>query len=101
MLMERGRTVPLTEAERSQMRAIDTLPDDRIDLSDAPEVSDWSGAVRGRFHRPAGEQVTLRLDADLIDWFKRPGDDPDACQARINAALRSYVQLHSRDTIRD
>jgi uncharacterized protein (DUF4415 family) len=36
------------------------------------------------------EIVTMRLDADLLRWFRRePG-----YQTRINAILRSYMQAH-------
>ena len=41
----------------------------RTDL--IPEATgDWSGAKRGVFYRLIKQQITLRLDADLIDWFK-------------------------------
>lgn len=38
----------------ARLKAVADMPDDAIDLSDpdAPEVRDWTGAVRGRFHRP-------------------------------------------------
>jgi hypothetical protein len=29
-----------------------SLPDEKIDLSDIPEIRDWSKAVRGKFYRP-------------------------------------------------
>jgi len=32
--------------------------------------------------------VTLRLDKDVIEWFKRQG----SCQNRINPVLRTYVE---------
>jgi len=40
-------------------------------MRDIPEQRDWSGARRGVFFRPVKQQITLRLDADLIDWFRR------------------------------
>jgi uncharacterized protein (DUF4415 family) len=40
----------------------------RTDL--IPEGSgDWSQAKRGLFYHPVKQQITLRLDADLIDWL--------------------------------
>ncbi len=47
------------------------LPDEEIDTEEMSEITDWSGAKRGVFYRPVKQQITLRLDADLIDWFKR------------------------------
>jgi uncharacterized protein (DUF4415 family) len=37
---------------------------------DIPEVRGWDDAKRGVFYRPIKQQITLRLDADLVDWFK-------------------------------
>jgi hypothetical protein len=41
------------------------MPDDKIDLTDAPEVRDWRGAVAGKFYRPIKRPVTIRVDADV------------------------------------
>jgi uncharacterized protein (DUF4415 family) len=66
-----------------------------IDLTDMPEVRDWSKAQRGRFYRPVKEQLTLRLDSDLVQWFKDQA--PRGYQTRINEALRRFVEAHKRD----
>lgn len=81
----------LTDSQRRELQLLDTLPDEAIDTSDIPEITDFSGAVRGRFYRPVKQHVTLRLDADLLAWFKAQGD---GYQSRINAALREYVEGH-------
>ena len=47
----------LTQRQRDQLRALEALPDDQIDLSDAPETLDWSNAVRGKFYRPGEGHV--------------------------------------------
>ncbi|CAD7851350.1 MAG: hypothetical protein [Olavius algarvensis Gamma 1 endosymbiont] len=67
------------------------LPDADIDTSDIPEIVDFSDAVRGRFYRPIKQQVTLRIDADLLEWFRAQGGK---YQTHINTALREYVQEH-------
>jgi uncharacterized protein (DUF4415 family) len=68
----------------------------RTDL--IPEgTGDWSEAKRGLFYRPVKQQITLRLDADLIHWFKtNPGPD-EGYQTSINRALREYVAQQSGD----
>ena len=38
-------------------------PDSSIDLSDIPEIKDWTGAARGLFTRPATRQISIRLAA--------------------------------------
>ncbi len=68
-------------------RAIATSDED-INTDDIPEVFDWSDAVRGKFYRPIKEQVTLRIDADLLAWFRQ---NEDKYQTAINAALREHV----------
>ena len=40
----------LTQAQRDELKAFASIPDDEIDTSDIPETRDWSGAVRGLFH---------------------------------------------------
>lgn len=72
------------------------MPDDTIDLSDIPERTDWSGAVRGKFYRPVKQQVTLRLDADLVAWFKAQQGGARGYQTAINAALRRFVTDEAR-----
>ena len=78
--------------QRTELEALATLRDDAIDTSDAPELLDWSGAKRGLFYRPVKQQLTLRLDADLVAWFKSHATSNDGYQTRINRALREYVQ---------
>ena len=85
----------LTPEIKEQLDALAAMPDDTIDLSDMPEVTDWSNAVRGRFYRPVKQQLTLRLDADVVHWFKSQAEG-GGYQTRINQALRDYVEDHRR-----
>ena len=77
---------------QAQIRALEALPNDQIDTSDAPEILDWSDARRGVFYRPVKQQITLRLDADIIAWFKANARDGRGYQTDINGALREHVQ---------
>ncbi len=81
---------------QAQMRALEALPDDQVDISDAPEILDWSDARRGVFHRPVQQQITLRLDADIIAWFKARARDGRGYQTDINEALREHVKRTTR-----
>ena len=45
-------TTELPGDVQAQIRALDALPDSRIDTTDAPEILDWSDAMRGVFYRP-------------------------------------------------
>ncbi len=81
---------------QSQIRALEALPDDQIDTIDAPEILDWSDSRRGVFYRPVKQQITLRLDADIIAWFKAQARDGRRYQTDINGALREHVQRTAR-----
>lgn len=78
---------------QQEIDQLSKLDEDAIDTRDMPEVSDWSGAERGRFYRPPKKQVTLRIDADLLAWFR---DHSHHYQTRINAVLREYVEHHRK-----
>ena len=79
-----------------QIRTLETLSDDQIDTTEAPEILDWSDARRGVFYRPVKQQITLRLDADIIAWFRAHARDGRGYQTDINAALREHVHRTAR-----
>lgn len=83
----------LTPEIKAQLEALERMPDDAIELSDMPEVTDFTGWTRGRFYRPVKQQLTLRLDADVVHWFKSHAQG-GGYQIRINQALRDYVEHH-------
>jgi uncharacterized protein (DUF4415 family) len=91
--MKMTDTRKLTGEEQAALEALAAMPDSEIDTSDMPEVTVWTGAVRGALYRPVKRLTSLRLDADLLEWFKRGGA---GYQTRINAALREYVERHQR-----
>jgi uncharacterized protein (DUF4415 family) len=76
---------------------LDALGDDDIaraaaaDPEAAPLDTDWTTA---RLVLPPGKElVTLRLDRDVLDWFRNAGK---GYQTRINAVLRAYKDAHTR-----
>ncbi len=72
-----------------ELAALARMPDDKIDLTDAPEVREWRGAVVGKFYRPIKKPVTIRVDADVLAWLKRQGS---GYQTRINQLLREAME---------
>ena len=87
----------LTAAQKAELAALAALPEDQIDTRDIPEQRDWSGARRGVFYRPIKQQLTLRLDSDVVDWFKQRAPNGEGYQTRINSALREYVAQHAAE----
>lgn len=82
----------LSPQSQAEIRTLEAMSDDEIDTSDIPEITDWSGAERGKFYRPIKQQITLRIDADVIAWFKAQTADGRGYQTNINRALREHVQ---------
>ncbi len=88
----------LTAQQRADLQALEELPDDQIDTTDIPETLDWSSAQRGVFFRPVKQQITLRLDADIISWFRAHAQGGRGYQTDINRALREHVIRRERET---
>jgi uncharacterized protein (DUF4415 family) len=77
------------DAEIKRLLAKGTVSDEQLDLSDIPEITDWRHAVRhGQFYRPVKEQTSIRLDADVLAWFKAQGK---GYQTRMNKILRDAM----------
>lgn len=87
--MKKVNSKALTPAQQRIAQKLAAMRDEDIDLSDVPEQLDWKSAKRGMFYKPIKQQLTLRLDADVVDWFKQQGA---GYQSRINAALRAHVE---------
>jgi len=79
---------PLTEEQKARLDAIAAMPYENIDYSDAPHRPDAVWMKAAERLPPAKKQITLRIDADVIDFFQHTGR---RYQTRINAVLRSYV----------
>lgn len=85
---------PLTEEQVKRLKALDNLRDEDIDFSDIPRLSDdfFKNGIRNPYYaRALKAQLTIRLDADILDWFKRHAKDGKGYQTDINKALRAYV----------
>lgn len=76
---------------------IDSVTDEDIDFSDNPEVTAdmFVNAVirKGLKPLPRKSQLTLRIDQDVIDFFK---DQGRGYQTRINQLLRAYMDAHKK-----
>ncbi len=74
----------VSKQQAEELQQLAEQPEKAIDTSEIHEVTDWNEAVRARFYRPVKQQITLRIDTDLLAWFKAQGD---RYQTRINAAF--------------
>jgi uncharacterized protein (DUF4415 family) len=94
--MKKGRSSSLTAAQRAELKALAARRDGQIDTRSIPEVRDWSAAKRGLFYRPLKQQLTLRIDADVIAWFKNRAREGKRYQTNINHALREYMKRNQK-----
>jgi uncharacterized protein (DUF4415 family) len=94
--MKKTANKPLTAQQRADLDALAAMPDDAIDTVDMPEQVDWSHAQRGQFFRPIKKQITLRIDADLIEWFRQHTSADAGYQTHINEALREYMMQREK-----
>ncbi|MGA2654817.1 MAG: BrnA antitoxin family protein [Gammaproteobacteria bacterium] len=77
---------------KSDLKCLDKMTDQDIDYSDIPELDD-SFFSRMTVETPhVKESVTLRLDHDVLEWFKKKGK---GYQTRINAVLKAYMKAHT------
>lgn len=77
----------------AELATLDAMSDEDIDYSDIPPVRDFSGFRRGVFYRPEKQSVTIRLDADVVAWFK---GSERKYQTAVNRVLRDYMLSHRK-----
>jgi uncharacterized protein (DUF4415 family) len=87
--MKKRKRKPLTPKLRAELKALAVMLESEIDTAKMPSITDWSHSVRGPFYRPVKRPLSLRIDADVVDWFQRQGN---GYQTRMNLALREYVE---------
>ncbi len=91
--MKRARALPVHLQKK--LAALDNLEDKDIDVSDIPEITDaeWSRRKVGLIYRPIKKSISLRLDADVLEWFKAKGN---GYQTAINRVLREHFSRSRR-----
>ena len=94
--MKKASSSRLTAKQRAELDALADLPDEQVDTTDMPEVRDWADAKRGLFYRPVKKQLTLRIDADVVAWFKDHAAKGQGYQTQMNLALRTHMRRHAR-----
>jgi uncharacterized protein (DUF4415 family) len=87
---------PTSTKSQTDFARLDKMKDEDIDLSDAPEITPemFAKAIVRRGLKPRTKtQLTLRVDSDVLEWYKKQGR---GYQTRINQLLRAYMQEHQR-----
>ena len=75
-----------------RLKELAARKDDQIDYSDIPELDKtfWDNA-RLVLPKSTKRQMTIRFDADMVEWFKSHGK---GYQSHMNAVLRAYMDAH-------
>ena len=84
-------------ASKTDWARIDAMTDEELTAnaeSDPDSIpytdEEWAAAT---VIRPGKVSVGIRLDSDLLDWFKKRGS---GYQTRINSVLRRYVEAQKK-----
>jgi uncharacterized protein (DUF4415 family) len=84
--------MPLSPARAEELKKR-AEADQEIDYSDIPEL-DEAFFKNAKLVEPSPkEQITMRLDADVLEWFRARGK---GYQTRMNAVLKAYVLAQSK-----
>lgn len=82
----------LKNISQTDWERVASMTDEEIDTSDIPPLDDdFFAHAELRLPEPK-QSVTIRLDADVVEWFKAQGK---GYQTRMNAVLRRYMEVHS------
>src|SRR5690348_8162617 len=87
-------TTPISARERAELERLSTKSDSELDYSDGPATKSFPRDVHvGRFYRPIKQQISLRVDADVLAWFRLRAKK---YQTYMNEVLRREMQTRPR-----
>jgi uncharacterized protein (DUF4415 family) len=79
-----------TPTQKRRLAQLAARPEAEIDLSDIPPLRPgfWENAVRNPYYRPVKQQLTVRLDSDVVAWLRQHGK---GYQTNLNRMLRKAM----------
>jgi len=85
----------ISNTSQTNWELLEAMDEESIDLSDSPELTPdmFARAVvrHGLKDRENKAQLTIRVDQDVLTWFKSQGR---GYQTRINSLLRAYMEAN-------
>jgi uncharacterized protein (DUF4415 family) len=86
---------PISSNSKTDWARLEGMTDQEIDLTDCSEItSEQFAQAVVRHGLPVNKnkaQVTLRIDHEVLEWFKSRGK---GYQTQINSLLRAYMEAH-------
>lgn len=83
----------LKRKSQTNWEKIDNLSDKEIDTSEIAPLDEEFFKHAELSMRASKKSLTLRLDSDVLEWFREKGK---GYQTHINAILRTYMKAHSK-----
>ena len=83
----------MPKTSKTDWNRLDKMKDENIDYSDIPALDD-DFFKNAEVRTPAKQSVTIRIDTDVLAWFKEQGK---GYQSRINKLLRVYMDAHQNN----
>ncbi len=81
----------ISKKSQTNWKRIDAMTDEDIDLEETPEISAemFARSIIRRGLKPVSRktQLTLRINSDVLEFYKKQGA---GYQTKINALLRAY-----------
>ncbi len=96
-----GKSTSEIPANQTDWKRVDAMKDEDIQFDeDSPrtQTEDWAAAIvhKGLPYPRKKTQIALRLDDDVLTWFKAQGP---GYQTRINAILKAYKEAHEQNQV--
>ena len=82
----------MSKKSETDWKRLASRSDKDIDFSDIPEL-DESFFKEAEWRPTTKQPVTIRLDADVLEWFRNQGP---GYQTRINRLLRRYMEVNQQ-----
>ena len=84
---------PLTDEQVARLEALAALPEEQIDFSEIPPLTDafLKNALRAPFLYPP-----VHLDADVVEWFQKQVGETGSLMMAVNHVLRDHVRAEKK-----
>ncbi|MBN1582989.1 MAG: BrnA antitoxin family protein [Anaerolineae bacterium] len=81
----------MKNSSKTDWENLSQMSDAEIDYSDTPPLTERFFQEAKLWQPRPKVTVTVEMDADVLEWFKSESDN---WEARLQAALRLYVEAH-------
>jgi uncharacterized protein (DUF4415 family) len=82
-------------SSETDWKRVDAMKEEDIDTADVPELDESMFANAKILLPQRKESITLRVDNDLLEWYKSLGK---GYQTRMNAVLRLYMKAKQNES---